>query len=133
SLNAINVRERDDLAIAFAGMRRDRPDALFGSNSPTLTYRLPIVLFAAENRIPAMYGYTELSEEGGLMSYGASRTAAMRGAATYVARILNGAKPGDLPIEQPTQFDFVINLRTAKALGLELPSSIMLLADELIE
>jgi len=97
-----------------------------------LINRKPIVTFANENRLPAMYPFVEAVEAGGLMSYGATRAEGMRRAAIYVAKILKGAKPNDLPIEQPTQFEFVINLKTARSLGIDIPPSVMLLADRLM-
>jgi putative tryptophan/tyrosine transport system substrate-binding protein len=119
---------------AFASIRRERPDALFGSNGPaSLIFRNQIADFAVQERLPAMYPFTEVTEAGGLMSYGASRTDLFRHAASYVTKILNGTKPGSLPIEQPTKFELVINLRTAKALGLTIPREILLIADEVIE
>jgi putative ABC transport system substrate-binding protein len=133
-LIAVPIKERGDLEGAFAAIRRERPDALFGSNGPaSLIFRNQITDFAVQERLPAMYPFAEVAEAGGLMSYGASRSDLFRHAATYVARILNGAKPNNLPIEQPTKFELVINIRTAKAIGLTIPREILLLADEVIE
>ena len=89
--------------------------------------------FATQNRLPGVYAYRELVEAGGLMSYGPSYEDLHRRAATYVDKILKGAKPADLPIEQPTKFNLVINRRAAEALGLTIPRSILALADEVIE
>jgi putative ABC transport system substrate-binding protein len=134
ALNAVAVRGHSDLEGAFIEMRRERPDAMVGLyNSPNLNYRQPIVSFATENRLPTMYAHREAVEVGGLMSYGASRSDMFRRAAIYVAKILQGTRPTDLPIEQPTKFEFVVNLKTAKALGLTMPNSMQLLADEVIE
>jgi len=109
-------------------LHRERPDALFCSNNPlTLIFRKEIAEFAARERFPAVYPFAEVAEVGGLMSYGASRIDLFRRAASYVANILNGAKPSDMPIEQPSKFELVINLKTARALGLTIP------ADKVIE
>jgi putative ABC transport system substrate-binding protein len=101
-------------------------DPMFGSNG------VRIVELAAQSRLPAMYGIRQFVDGGGLISYGPSLPDLFRRAATYVDKILKGAKPGDLPIEQPTKFELVVNLKTAKALGLAIPESILLRADEVI-
>jgi putative tryptophan/tyrosine transport system substrate-binding protein len=134
ALQDIAVREPGELENGLNQIRRDRPDALFGLyNGPTLMFRKRIADFAAEQRLPAMYAFIETAEAGGLMSYGASRTELFRHAAGYASRILRGAKPADLPIEQPSKFKFVINLKAAKALGLEIPATLIARADEVIE
>jgi len=134
ALQAFPVRQGSEFADAFIKMSRERPDALLGvNNGVNLTYRRVIVAFAAEHRLPAMYAFADVTRDGGLMSYGASRADIFRRAATYVAKILNGAKPADLPIEQPTKFELVINMRTAKALGVTIPPSVLLRADEVIQ
>jgi putative ABC transport system substrate-binding protein len=99
----------------------------------TFTHRAPIISAAARNNVPAVYRFSDFARDGGLLSYGPDPVGASRGAATYVDRILRGAKPGDLPVQLPTKFEMVVNLKTAKALGLAVPPSIRLRADEVIE
>ena len=99
----------------------------------TNTHRAPIISAAARNKVPAVYYRSEFAKDGGLLSYGPERVDAFRRAATYVDRILRGEKPGDLPVQLPTKFEMVVNRKTAKALGLAVPPSIMLRADEVIE
>jgi putative ABC transport system substrate-binding protein len=96
-------------------------------------HRASILSVAARNNIPAVYGLPAFARDGGLLSYGADPVDIFRRAATYVDRILRGAKPGDLPVQFPTKFEMVVNLKTAKALGLTVPQSILLRADEVIE
>jgi putative ABC transport system substrate-binding protein len=133
-LIAVSMNGRSDLEAASAALRRERPDALFCLNNPlTLIFRKEITEFAARERFPAVYPFAEMAEAGGLMSYGASRIDLFRRAASYVANILKGAKPGEMPIEQPTRFELVINLKTAKALGIKVPPALIGLADKVIE
>jgi putative tryptophan/tyrosine transport system substrate-binding protein len=124
----------DDYADAFARIVRERPDALLVPNS-TSNYarRRLIVDFATKSRLPGMYPGRDFTEAGGLMSYGPNAADLYRRCATYVDKILKGAKPGDLPVEQPTKFELVINLKTAKALGLTIPPSVLGRADEVIQ
>ena len=98
-----------------------------------VAHRAPIILAAARNNVPAVYALSDFARDGGLLSYGADLVDIFRRAATYVDRILRGAKPGDLPVQFPTKFEMVVNLKTAKALGLTVPQSILLRADEVIE
>jgi putative tryptophan/tyrosine transport system substrate-binding protein len=130
----LDVRGPDDLSRAFEAMGRGRPDGLLVfPDSVTLAHRKPILEFAAGRRLPAMYAFIEMVEEGGLMCYGPSLAENFRQAADYVDKILKGAKPGGLPIAQATKFDLVINLRTAKTLGLSIPQSLALRADHVIQ
>ena len=99
----------------------------------TNVHRVPIISAAARNNIPAVYGLSELARDGGLLSYGVDSTDIWRRAASYVDRILRGEKPGDLPVQLPVKYEMVLNLKTAKALGLTVPQSILLRADEVIE
>ena len=99
----------------------------------TTPHRVPIIIAAARDNVPAVYANSEFVKEGGLLSYGIDLVDIFRRAATYVDRILRGAKPGDLPVQFPTKFEMVVNRKTATALGLAVPPSILLRADELIE
>jgi putative ABC transport system substrate-binding protein len=99
----------------------------------TVRHREQIAALAATNRLPAMYGFREFADAGGLMAYETNVTELCRRAALYVDRLLKGAKPGDLPVEQPTRFEFVINMKAAKALGLTIPPSLLVRADQVIE
>jgi putative ABC transport system substrate-binding protein len=103
------------------------------SDAFTSVHRAPIILAAARNNVPAVYGLSEFAAEGGLLSYGADVVGIFRRAATYVDRILRGEKPGDLPVQFPTKFEMAVNLKTATALGLVVPPSILLRATEVIE
>ena len=132
-LTVVEVRNTDYPA-AFAAIAAERPGALFvGAHTLFMRDRQPIIDLAAKHRLPAIYEWPEQVEEGGLMSYGTSLTATIGRVVAYVDRILKGAAPGDLPIEQPTSFQLVINLKTAKALGLTLPPSLVARADRVIE
>ena len=111
-----------------------RPDALIATADPFFNLQiLKIIGFLETNRIPGMFADRQYVLAGGLMSYGASIPDTFRRGATYVHKILHGTKPSDLPVEQPTKFEFIINLTSAKALGLTIPASILSLADDLIE
>jgi putative ABC transport system substrate-binding protein len=111
-----------------------RPGGLLVSpDRSLLAYRAAIVHFVVTHRLPGMFPFREFVQEGGLVTYGPDYVDLFRRAATYVGKILNGAKPGDRPVEQPTKFELVINLKTAKALGLTIPPSVLARADEVIE
>jgi putative ABC transport system substrate-binding protein len=131
-LRVIDVRERSALTSAFRQARRQAQAALVLGDPLTITHRQEITKLAASNRLPAMYPFLAFMDSGGLMAYGPDSRVLYRRAAEYVDKILRGAKPADLPIEQPTQFKLVVNLKTAKALGLTIPESILLRADEVI-
>jgi putative tryptophan/tyrosine transport system substrate-binding protein len=134
ALQSREVRRPADFDAAFAAIRDERPDGLLTlGDALTFSGRVSITDFAANERLPALYQYREFVEGGGLMSYGADLADSFRRAAAYVDKILKGAKPADLPIEQPTKFELVINLKTAKALGLIIPPSLLARADEIIQ
>jgi putative ABC transport system substrate-binding protein len=134
SLQMAAVSTPEDFDAVFAAIARDRPDAIFCADSPlNLGSRQRIVDFAARQRLPAVYALRAFAESGGLMSYGADLADLSRRAATYVDRILKGAKPADLPVEQPAKFELVINLKTARALGITIPQELLLRADEVIQ
>ena len=133
-LQFVEARGPDEFARAFSDMSSARAGALtvLPSNRFLREHRR-LVDLAAKNRLPAVYTSSEFVDAGGLMSYGANQRDLFRRAATYVDKILKGAKPGDLPVEQPTKFELVINLRTAKAAGVTIPPSLLLRADQVIE
>jgi putative ABC transport system substrate-binding protein len=133
-LQLVPVLGPGDLDDAFAAMTRDRAEAVILMPSPMLYgEHKRIVALAANSRLPAMYAAREFVEDGGLMSYGSVLTDVFRRAAAYVDKILKGANPADLPVEQPTKFELVINLKTAKTLGMTLPPTLLARADEVIE
>jgi putative tryptophan/tyrosine transport system substrate-binding protein len=134
TLIGVEVGSGTDLGSAFTAMLRARPDALLVSNDPLHQLRIDwIISFLAQHRLPGMFQAKENVAAGGFMAYGASVPDLFRRAAGYVHRILQGAKPADLPVELPTKFDLAINLRTARALGLDLPPLLVARADEVIE
>ena len=133
-LHVVKVRQPAELDAAFETIARMRSDALVVAVDPMFSsQRRRIVELEARHRIPAAYGSSTFPEVGGLLSYGQHRTERFRRAAAYVDRVLKGAKPGDLPVEQPSTFELVLNLKTARTLRLELPSSVRLRANHLIE
>jgi putative tryptophan/tyrosine transport system substrate-binding protein len=130
----VEVRSSRDLDSAFAAMMRQRPDAFTMTADPVHQLNIGwIIEFLARNRLPGIYTVRENVLAGGLMSYGPSLPNLFRRGAGYVQKILQGAKPADLPIELPTKFDLTINLKTAKALGLTIPEPFLLRCDEVIE
>jgi putative ABC transport system substrate-binding protein len=130
----LGVREPDDFNEAFATMDRDPPDAiLMVSDSLTLLNRKRVFDYALQHRLPAIYEQDSIAHDGGLMSYGADAKESFDRAAALVAQIFKGAKPADLPFEQPTRYLFVINMKTAKAMNLTVPPTMLALADEVIE
>ena len=134
-LQSVEVSRAEDLERALSAVTSQRAQALlFPPGNPiAITHRGQIVSFTQKNRLPAMSGARLFVDAGGLMSYGPSLPAMLRRAASYVDKILKGAKPADLPVEQPTKFELVINLKTAKAIGLTLPPSLLQRADQLIQ
>ena len=133
-LQVVEARGPADIDRAFSEMIRARASALTVSGAAMLVNeRGRLVDLAAKNRLPGVYAWSEFVEAGGLMAYGPNVADLFRRAATYVDKILKGAKPGDLPVEQPTKFELVINLKTAKALGLTIPQSVLGRADQVME
>jgi len=133
-VQSLEVRNPEDLDGAFEAARQQHPDALVSVEDPfTATYRKRITDFAIAARLPSLYGLREDVDAGGLVSYGANLAELFRRAAGYVDKILKGAKPADLPVQQPTTFELVVNLNTARLLGLEIPPTLLARADEVIE
>jgi putative ABC transport system substrate-binding protein len=133
-LQLLEARGPNEFDSAFAAMARERVGALLVvADSMFVFHRTRLADLAARSRLPAVYGWREHVEAGGLMSYGPSLRDLFRRAATYVDKILRGTKPADLPVEQPTKFEVVVNLKTAKALGLTIPPSLLQRADQVIE
>jgi len=133
-LQVLEARAPSDFADAFSAMTKERAGGvIIFTSSMFYDARIRIVELAARSRVPAIYSVKEYAEAGGLMAYGVNLGESFRRAATYVDKILKGVKPADLPVEQPTKFDFVINLKTARALGLTIPQSLVQGADEVIQ
>jgi ABC-type uncharacterized transport system substrate-binding protein len=134
TLHAYEARSSIEIDEAFTRMVDDHTQALMiFADVLTFAHQKKLADLALEKRLPAMFGFREFTEAGGLISYGSSNSGMWRRAASYVDRILKGSSPGDLPIEQPTRFELIVNLKTAKALGLEIPPNILARADEVIE
>jgi len=133
-IHVVNASTSDEINAAFAAISHERVEALFlGPDAFFNSRRVQLVTLSARDRIPTVYGTRDYVEVGGLMSYGTNITDSFSQAGVYVGKILNGAKPAELPVIQSTKFEFVINLQTAKALSLDVPSGLLLAADEVIE
>jgi putative tryptophan/tyrosine transport system substrate-binding protein len=133
-LHIVKASKEDDFELAFASLGQLKVDALIVGTDPFFTsQREQIVALASRYAVPAIYQWQEFTEAGGLISYGTSLTSLYREAGIYVGKVLKGTKPADLPIQQPTNFELVINLKTAKALGLSVPAGLLLQADKMIE
>ena len=133
-LQPLDVRDPNEFEGAFSAMARERAGALLVLNEPIfLTHRKRIADLAAKSRLPAMYERRDFVDAGGLMSYGVNFPDNFRRAATFVDKILKGAKPGDLPVEHPTKFELIINLKTAKKIGLTIPPEVLMWADKVIK
>jgi len=134
SLQILEARNPDEFETAFAAATKERAGALLVVEDPMFFgERTRLANFAAKSRLPAIYGILEYVEVGGLMAYAADRTDMFRRAATYVDKILKGAKPADLPVEQPTKFELIINLKSAKQIGVTIPANMLLRADKVIK
>ena len=133
-LLSLEVRSLDDFESAFARAKKERAQALITTTGGLInTQQRRVLDFAAKNRLPAIYHYSEFVEAGGLMSYGPDNTDLWRRAADFVDKILKGAKPADLPVEQPKKFEFIINLKAAKQIGLTIPPNVLARADRVIK
>ena len=131
--NSLEVRGPKDIETAFRAASKERADAVLVLGSPVLSpQRKQVIELAAKSRLPAIYARRESVEDGGLMSYGVSIPDQFHRAATYVDRILKGAKPAELPVEQPKKFDLIINLKAAKQIGLIIPPNVLARADRVI-
>jgi ABC-type uncharacterized transport system substrate-binding protein len=133
-VQSVEVRSGDDLPRAFSRITSNRADALITFSDPlTLSNLGQIVRYATQQRLPLISELREFADAGGLMTYGANLADLSRRAAGHIDKILRGAKPADLPVEQPTKFELIINLKTAKALGLTIPASLLARADQVID
>jgi putative ABC transport system substrate-binding protein len=133
-LHPVPVNQPEDFEPAFASLRRVGAQAILTISDPlTYSQRRQIADLASRHRLPGMFGFKDYAQAGGLVSYGSNLQALVRRAAFYVDKIFKGAKPGDIPVEQPTRFELVINLRTARVLGVTIPQSLLLRADEVIQ
>jgi len=134
AINVIRASTSREIDVAFATIAQERADVLLVNPSPLyISRRVQIVSLAMRDRLPAIYPLREFAEVGGLMTYGTSQRDEYRKMGVYAGRILQGAKPADLPVEQPSRFEFIINLQTAKALGIDVPPTLLARADEVIE
>jgi ABC-type uncharacterized transport system substrate-binding protein len=134
TLQPLGVRAAGGFEQVFAALRKQHPDGLYVAGSPLMNANQKRILgFALESRLPSMYFRREFVDAGGLMSYGADDADSFRRLATYMDKILKGAKPADLPVEQPTKFEFIINLKTAKQIGLTIPPTVLARADKVIK
>jgi len=134
ALRSVEVRRPEDFDGAFAAITEQHPDAMLTLGDPlTVTMRTPLANFALRENLPAMFTHRQFVEVGGLASYGANFPDLFRRAAGYIDKILKGANPGDLPVQQPVKFELYLNLTTAKTLDLTIPPSVLLLADQVIE
>jgi ABC-type uncharacterized transport system substrate-binding protein len=132
-LQYLNIRSSKDIETAFRAASKARANGILVLSSPILfAQRTDVIELAAKNRFPAIYFSLEFAEDGGLMSYGPSITDLFRRAATYVDKILKGAKPAGLPVEQPMKFELIINLKAAKQIGLKIPPNVLARADKVI-
>jgi putative ABC transport system substrate-binding protein len=133
TLHTLEVQALEDVTSAFTAMARERPDALYVVEAPILfVHQGRILTLAAERRLPTISGVRQFVDAGGLLSYGAHVPDLHRRAASYVDKILKGTKPADLPVEQPTKFELVINLKAAQALGITIPPTLLSMADEVL-
>ena len=133
-LLSLEVRSLDDFEGAFARAKRERAQALITTPGPLInTQQRQVLDFAAKNRLPAMYPTSEFVEAGGLMSYAPNYTDLWRRAADFVDKILKGTKPADIPVEQPTKFEFLVNLKAAKQIGVTIPPNVLARADRVIK
>ena len=133
-LAAAPVRDESEIEAAIAALAREPAGGLIAPSDPFIsTHRALIIRLAQHHRLPAVYAFRQYVAEGGLMSYGPDALDIVRRSASYVDRILKGATPADLPVQQPTKFELAINLKTAKALGLDVPPMLLARADEVIE
>ena len=129
----LEIRDSKDIETAFRAARKGRADAVLVLSSAVIfSQRTQIANLAAKNRLPVIFPQNEFVEDGGLMSYAPNYADLFRRAATYVDKILKGAKPADLPVEQPTKFEFIINLKAAKQIGLTIPPNVLVRADKVI-
>jgi putative tryptophan/tyrosine transport system substrate-binding protein len=133
-LHVLHASDEHELETAFAAIGRLKPGALLVASDPWLhTRRAQTIALATRYAVPTMYQWRESTDEGGLMSYGTNLADAYREVGVYTGRVLKGASPADLPVVQPTKFELVINLKTAKSLGLQIPSGVLAIADAVIE